>query len=289
MADFIPALNNEGFLGFPAPAKLNLFLHIIGRRTDGYHLLQSVFQLIDAHDTVWLRPDESGKIVRLDPLSGVPAETDLIWRAAKLLQDHTGCRCGVALGLEKRLPMGGGVGGGSSDAATVLFALNRLWQLDLSRAELMALGLKLGADVPFFLFGRNAFVEGIGEIMTPVETGERWFAVLHPQVHVPTPAIFRDPGLTRNTPAIKVRDLATAATRNDLEPVACRQHPLIAESIAWLNQFAPARMTGSGSCVFARFASQDETNRVIFRLPDFWHGFAASAMNQHPLLGFAGD
>ena len=289
MADFIPALNNEGFLGFPAPAKLNLFLHIIGRRTDGYHLLQSVFQLIDAHDTVWLRPDESGKIVRLDPLSGVPAETDLIWRAAKLLQDHTGCRCGVALGLEKRLPMGGGVGGGSSDAATVLFALNRLWQLDLSRAELMALGLKLGADVPFFLFGRNAFVEGIGEIMTPVETGERWFVVLHPQVHVPTPAIFRDPGLTRNTPAIKVRDLATAATRNDLEPVACRQHPPIAESIAWLNQFAPARMTGSGSCVFARFASQDETNRVIFRLPDFWHGFAASAMNQHPLLGFAGD
>lgn len=289
MADFIPALNDEGFLGFPAPAKLNLFLHIIGRRTDGYHLLQSVFQLIDAHDTVWLRPEESGKIVRLDPLSGVPAEIDLIWRAAKLLQDHTGCRRGVALRLDKRLPMGGGVGGGSSDAATVLFALNRLWQLDLSRAELMALGLRLGADVPFFLFGRNAFVEGIGEIMTPVETGERWFAVLHPQVHVPTPAIFRDPGLTRNTPAIKVRDLATAATRNDLEPVACRQHPPIAESIAWLNQFAPARMTGSGSCVFARFASQDETNRVIFRLPDFWHGFAASAMNQHPLLGFAGD
>lgn len=289
MADFIPALNDEGFLGFPAPAKLNLFLHIIGRRADGYHLLQSVFQLIDAHDTVWLRPDESGEIVRLDPLPAVPAESDLIWRAAKLLQDHTGCRRGVALKLDKRLPMGGGVGGGSSDAATVLLALNRLWQLDLPRAELMGLGLKLGADVPFFLFGRNAFVEGIGEIMTPIETGERWFAVLHPQVHVPTPAIFRDPGLTRNTPPIKVRDLATAATRNDLEPVACRQHPLIAESIAWLNRFAPARMTGSGSCVFARFASQDETTRVISRLPDFWHGFTASAMNQHPLLEFARD
>lgn len=289
MADFTPTLSNDGFLGYPAPAKLNLFLHVVGRRADGYHLLQSVFQLVDVHDTVWLKPDESGVIARLDPLPGVPPEADLIWRAASLLQQHTGCRCGVALKLDKRLPMGGGMGGGSSDAATVLLALNQLWGLDLSRSELMTLGLQLGADVPFFLFGRNAFVEGIGEIMTPIETDERWFAVLHPQVHVPTPEIFRDPGLTRNTPPIKVRDLVTAVTRNDLEQVACRQHPLIAESIIWLNQFAPARMTGSGSCVFACCASQDEASRVISRLPDFWHGFVASALSQHPLRGMARD
>lgn len=287
MADFSPALNDAGFLGFPAPAKLNLFLHVIGRRADGYHLLQSVFQLVDLCDTVWIKPDESGNIVRRNPLAGVPPETDLIWRAARLLQSHTGCSMGVTLDLDKRLPMGGGLGGGSSDAATVLLALNRLWGLNLSRKELMAIGLKLGADVPFFLFGCNAFVEGIGEIMTPVPSEDAWYVVLHPAVHVPTPDIFRDPGLTRNTPAIKVRGLAAATTHNDLEAVAIRQHPLIAQHIDWLNQYAPARMTGSGSCVFARFASQDETTRVISRLPDFWHGFSVCAMSQHPLHGFA--
>lgn len=287
MADFSPALNDAGFLGFPAPAKLNLFLHVIGRRADGYHLLQSVFQLVDRCDTVWIKPDESGNIVRRNPLAGVPPETDLIWRAARLLQSHTGCSMGVTLDLDKRLPMGGGMGGGSSDAATVLLALNRLWGLNLSRKELMAIGLRLGADVPFFLFGRNAFVEGIGEIMTPVPSEDAWYVVLHPAVHVPTPDIFRDPDLTRNTPAIKVRDLAAATTHNDLEAVAIRQHPLIAQHIDWLNQYAPARMTGSGSCVFARFASQDETTRVISRLPDFWHGFSVCAMSQHPLHGFA--
>lgn len=288
MAEFSPALNAQGFLGFPAPAKLNLFLHVTGRRADGYHLLQSVFQLIDIHDTVWLKPDDSGAIVRRNPLPDVPAESDLIWRAAKLLQDHTGCRKGVVLDLDKRLPMGGGVGGGSSDAATVLLALNRLWDLNLGRSELMEIGLKLGADVPFFVFGSNAFVEGIGEIMTPVETPDCWFVVLHPPVHVPTPEIFRDPGLTRDTPVIKVRHLATATTRNDLEAVACRKHPQIAEYIDWLSQFGPARMTGSGSCVFASFASQEKANHVICRLPDSWRGFAARALSQHPLSEFAG-
>ncbi len=287
MADFSPALNDAGFLGFPAPAKLNLFLHVIGRRADGYHLLQSVFQLVDRCDTVWIKPDESGNVVRRNPLAGVPPETDLIWRAARLLLAQPGCSMGVTLDLDKRLPMGGGMGGGSSDAATVLLALNRLWGLNLSRKELMAIGLRLGADVPFFLFGCNAFVEGIGEIMTPVPSEDAWYVVLHPAVHVPTPDIFRDPDLTRNTPAIKVRDLAAATTHNDLEAVAIRQHPLIAQHIDWLNQYAPARMTGSGSCVFARFASQDETTRVISRLPDFWHGFSVCAMSQHPLHGFA--
>lgn len=286
MAIYTPTVNATGFLGYPAPAKLNLFLHITGRREDGYHLLQSVFQLVDLNDTVWIKPNTTGLIERINPLPDVPAESDLIWRAAKLLQTHTGYTQGASLDLDKRLPMGGGMGGGSSDAATVLLALNQLWQLNLSRQELMQIGLKLGADVPFFIFGRNAFVEGIGEIMTPVQTAEDWFIVLHPQVHVPTPAIFRDPHLTRNTPAIKVRDLATASTHNDLEAVACRQHPLIAECINWLNQFAPARMTGSGSCVFARSTSQAQADHVVSRLPDFWHGFAVRALDQHPLLEY---
>lgn len=285
--DFTPALNEAGFLGFPAPAKLNLFLHIVGRRADGYHLLQSVFQLVDVCDTVWLKVNDSGEIVRHAPLPGVPAEADLIWRAARLLQSRTGCRKGVELNLDKRLPMGGGMGGGSSDAATVLLALNRLWNLKLSRQELMALGLELGADVPFFLYGRNAFVEGIGEIMTPVDTEPAWFVALHPPVHVPTLEIFRAPDLTRSSMPIKVRDLAAADTRNDMEPLACRLYPQIAEYLNWLGQYAPARMTGSGSCVFSRHASQDEAVSVISRLPDSWCGFVAAALNQHPLHGFA--
>jgi 4-diphosphocytidyl-2-C-methyl-D-erythritol kinase len=287
MANFQATVNEAGFLGFPAPAKLNLFLHIVGRREDGYHLLQSVFQLVDLADTVWLKVNDSGTIVRHNALPGVPAETDLIWRAAKLLQDYSGCRKGVELDLDKRVPMGGGMGGGSSDAATVLLALNRLWQLGLRRQELMDLGLRLGADVPFFIFGENAFVEGIGEVMTPVTTGEQWFVVLHPPVHVPTPAIFRDPLLTRDTPALKVRDLAAAKTHNDLEPVAISQHPLVGEYLAQLRQFAEARMTGSGSCVFSQFASQDEAKRVISRLPDLTKGFVTQSLNQHPLHEFA--
>lgn len=285
--DFSPAVNAAGFQGFPAPAKLNLFLHITGRRADGYHLLQSVFQLVDVSDTVWLRPDDTGEIVRCNPLPGVPAEADLIWRAARLLQAHTGCRKGVTLDLDKRLPMGGGMGGGSSDAATVLLALNRLWGLNLTRQQLMGLGLELGADVPFFVFGRNAFVEGIGEIMTPLETDPAWFVVLHPQVHVPTQEIFRAPDLTRDSAVITVPDLAAANTRNDMESVACRLYPQIAEHISWLAQFAPARMTGSGSCVFSRHASQDEALRVISRLPDYWRGFVAAALNRHQLYEFA--
>lgn len=287
MANFEPTVNDAGFLGFPAPAKLNLFLHIVGRREDGYHLLQSVFQLVDVADTVWLKVNETGAIVRNNALPDVPVETDLIWRAAKLLQEHTGCALGVELDLDKRLPMGGGMGGGSSDAATVLLALNRLWHLNLSRKTLMALGLRLGADVPFFIFGENAFVEGIGEVMAPVSTPDQWFVVLHPPVHVPTPAIFRDPGLTRNTPPIKVRDLAAAKTHNDLEPVAVGQHPLVGEYLAWLKQFAEARMTGSGSCVFSQFASQDEAKCVISRLPDSMKGFLTRSLNQHPLREFA--
>lgn len=286
---FTAVIDEQGFTAFPAPAKLNLFLHIIGRRADGYHLLQSVFQLVDICDTIHLRVRDDAQIVHQNPMPGVPAETDLTVRAARLLQTKlpSGQAKGVDIRVEKRLPMGGGMGGGSSDAATVLLALNRLWHLNLSRSELMALGLQLGADVPFFIFGRNAFVEGIGEIMTEIDTPERLFVVLHPQVHVSTPEIFKDPNLTRDTPSIKVRDLEGAVTRNDLERCAVDKHPEIGQHLDYLNQFAPARMTGSGSCVFAEIASQTEVDAVLFGLLESVNGFAVKTLSRHPLYQYA--
>jgi 4-diphosphocytidyl-2-C-methyl-D-erythritol kinase len=298
---FTPVIDGQGFAAYPAPAKLNLFLHIVGRRADGYHLLESVFQLIDAHDTIWLRCRDDGQIIHHNPIPNVPAEQDLTVRAATLLQQYSGVTLGVDIRVDKRLPMGGGMGGGSSDAATVLLALNRLWSLNLSRSVLMELGLKLGADVPFFIFGRNAFVEGIGEKMTAIETESASFVVLHPSVHVPTPLIFGDPELTRNTPSLKVRSLEGIADqgnlRNDLESVAARQFPEIAQHIQWLSQYAPAKMTGSGSCVFARFVdevgekntSQEQANAVISCLPKEMTGFVSSTLSQHQLLDFAAD
>ncbi|QLI81737.1 4-(cytidine 5'-diphospho)-2-C-methyl-D-erythritol kinase [Chitinibacter fontanus] len=298
---FTPIIDAQGFAAFPAPAKLNLFLHITGRRADGYHLLESIFQLIDAHDTIWLRVRQDGQVIHHNPIENVPAESDLTVRAARLLQGHTQQQLGVDIRVEKRLPMGGGMGGGSSDAATVLLALNRLWSLNLSRQALMTLGLQLGADVPFFIFGRNALVEGIGEIMTPIETPVAHFVVLHPPVHVPTPAIFGDPELTRDTPSLKVALLEGRADqvelKNDLEPVAVRKFPQIAECIQWLSQYAPAKMTGSGSCVFAQFiadgaeknASQNRANAVISCLPKEMTGFVSSTLSQHQLLDFASD
>lgn len=298
---FTPITDAQGFAAFPAPAKLNLFLHITGRRADGYHLLESIFQLIDAHDTIWLRVRQDGQVIHHNPIENVPAESDLTVRAARLLQGHTQQQLGVDIRVEKRLPMGGGMGGGSSDAATVLLALNRLWSLNLSRQALMTLGLQLGADVPFFIFGRNALVEGIGEIMTPIETPAAHFVVLHPPVHVPTPAIFGDPELTRDTPSLKVALLEGRADqvelKNDLEPVAVRKFPQIAECIQWLSQYAPAKMTGSGSCVFAQFiadgaeknASQNRANAVISCLPKEMTGFVSSTLSQHQLLDFASD
>jgi len=282
-------LDKPGFTAFPAPAKLNLFLHIVGRRADGYHLLQSVFQLVDVHDTIHLRLRDDGQVVHHNPMPGVPADTDLTVRAARLLQSKLPAnhKFGVDIRVEKRLPMGGGMGGGSSDAATVLLALNRLWSLHLSRSDLMALGLQLGADVPFFIFGRNAFVEGIGEIMTEIETPERLFVVLHPQVHVSTPEIFKDPNLTRDTPSIKVRDLEGAVTRNDLERCAVQKYPEIGRHLDYLNQFAPARMTGSGSCVFAEIASQTEVDAVLFGLLESINGFAVKTLSRHPLYEYA--
>lgn len=278
---------------FPAPAKINLFLHITGRRADGYHLLQSVFQLLDFGDTIHLQPRDDGKILRTTDVVGVPESQDLCVRAAAALQQATGCRMGVEIGVEKRIPMGGGLGGGSSDAATVLLALNRLWQLGLSRSELMRIGLTLGADVPVFVFGRNAWAEGVGEVLTAVDLPERYFVVLTPQVHVATAQVFAHPALTRDTKPLKIADFSNGALpelfRNDLETVVCKEFPAVASTLNWLNQFGQARMSGSGASVFVAASSQQQANEILAQKPAGTTGFVARSMNRHPLLDYAKD
>lgn len=275
------------FQAFPAPAKINLFLHVVGRRADGYHLLQSVFRLLDRHDTLHLRPTDDGRIRRLNAVPGVPEERDLCVRAARLLQAHTGCSQGVDIELEKRLPMGGGLGGGSSDAATVLLALNRLWQLRLPRAELCRLGLQLGADVPFFLFGENAWVEGIGERLQPITLPPAWYVVLTPDAHVSTPEIFASRQLTRDTIPAKMAAFFKGYGHNDLEPVVCRQYPAVASALGWLKQFGDARMSGSGASVFVELENEAEAKRVFAQKPETIAGFVARGLEQHPLHDFA--
>lgn len=292
----------DSFLWHPAPAKLNLFLHVIGRRADGYHLLQSVFRFIDYGDSLRFAVRDDGAINRVNPLPGLDPENDLCVRAARLLQQASGCRPGVDITLEKRLPMGGGLGGGSSDAATTLLALNRLWNLNLSRTELQALGLKLGADVPVFVFGQSAFAEGVGEILQPLALPPAWYLVLVPPVSVPTAEIFNDDELTRDTFPIKMAAFSTGLDRNelfrndlgcnnpyrnDLAPVVCRKYPQVAEYLAWLGQFGDARMTGSGACVFAAFDTEDKARAVYARLPDNMAGFVARGLDQHPMQCFA--
>ncbi|WP_255988648.1 4-(cytidine 5'-diphospho)-2-C-methyl-D-erythritol kinase [Chitinolyticbacter albus] len=280
---------SDTWQAYPAPAKLNLFLHIVGRRADGYHLLQSVFQLIDLADTLHLRVRSDGVVAHHNPIPGVPADDDLTVRAARLLQRETGCTLGVDIRIDKRLPMGGGIGGGSSDAATVLLALNRLWGLNLARSRLMQLGLQLGADVPFFIFGKNAFVEGVGELMTPVETPRGWYVVLHPGVHVPTPAIFKSAALRRDCVPVASDAIDYGRVENVMESVACSLFPEVAAARDWLGLYAPARMTGSGACVFAFFASQTESAYVLSRSPDELTGFQARTLDQHPLYEYAGE
>ncbi|MEH6462201.1 4-(cytidine 5'-diphospho)-2-C-methyl-D-erythritol kinase [Chitinimonas sp. JJ19] len=269
---------------FPAPAKLNLFLHVIGRRSDGYHLLQTVFRLIDHGDTLHIAVDDSGEIVHENPLPGVPAEQDLIIRAARLLQQASGSRLGCRLRLDKRLPMGGGLGGGSSDAATTLMALNHLWGTRFSREQLQTLGLQLGADVPVFIFGQDAFAEGVGEALQPIHLPNQWYVVLIPPVSVPTAEIFSDPCLTRNSEPIIMAAFPNEQMHNDLQAVAVRKYPIIADHLAWLSQYGNAMMTGSGACVFAAFDTQVEAERVITALPATMQGFSAQSMMQHPLF-----
>lgn len=268
---------------WPAPAKLNLFLHVVGRRPDGYHLLQTLFRFVDHGDSLRFLPRGDGEVVLANPIPGVPPETDLTVRAARLLQAETGCRHGATIALDKRLPMGGGLGGGSSDAATVLIALNHLWQLGLPRRRLQEIGLRLGADVPVFVFGRNAFAEGIGEDLTPIDLPAAWYAVLEPPAQVPTAAIFGAPELKRDTPAIRAADWRPGIGHNDLEPVACTRFPAVAEHLAWLKRFGPAMMTGSGACVFAELASREKGQAIIAQLPTGWRGWLAAGLGEHPL------
>lgn len=270
---------------WPAPAKLNLFLHVVGRRPDGYHLLQTVFRFIDRADILHFEPRDDGDVVLATPTPGVEAANDLTVRAARLLQEATGCGRGATIRLSKNLPLGGGLGGGSSDAATVLLALNHLWQAGLSRAELEQLGLQLGADVPVFVHGRNVFAEGVGEAFSDVELPPAIYLVLHPAVNVPTGAIFGAPELKRDTPPIRPADWRPRTGHNDLEPVACARFPQVAAHLAWLRQHAPhAMMTGSGACVFAGFPDLARAAAVFCQMLPGMTGWLAAGLPEHPLV-----
>jgi len=269
---------------WPAPAKLNLFLHITGRRADGYHLLQTVFQFLDYSDEIRLIVRSDGAIHRLNDLPGVPEETDLVVRAAQLLQRESGTRLGADLHVTKQLPMGGGLGGGSSDAATVLVGLNHLWKTGLTADELATLGLRLGADVPVFVHGLATWAEGVGEQFTPVELPEPWFVVLIPPVSVSTAEIFAAPELTRNSPPITIRAFLAGEGVNVCETVVRNRYPAVAEALGWLGQHGKARMTGTGACVFAAFDTEAHARRVFAVRPQGWNGFVARGCNRSPLL-----
>jgi 4-diphosphocytidyl-2-C-methyl-D-erythritol kinase len=268
---------------YPAPAKLNLFLHVVGRRADGYHLLQTVFRFIGYGDRLTFSPRSDGQVTLLRSVPGVPPESNLAVRAARLLQEETGCREGVEIGIEKHLPMGGGLGGGSSDAATTLLALDHLWQTGVPRRRLQEIGLSLGADVPVFVFGENAFAEDVGEALRPVALPPAWYVVLEPPVRAPTALIFGDPRLRRDTPPIMSSAWRPGFGRNDLQDVAIRRFPEITRHLDWLSRFGEARMTGSGACVFAEFADEAAAREVLARLPGDMRGWMAAGLDAHPL------
>ena len=275
-------------LTVPAPAKLNLFLHVTGRRDDGYHLLETLLVAIDVGDTITLTCRDDGAIVRSTPLPGVAPDDDLAVRAAAALKRDAGCSLGADIAVAKRIPLGGGLGGGSSDAATVLLALNRLWGLQLRRTDLMRIGLALGADVPFFLGGGPALARGIGERLIPVSLPAFWVAVIAPGMPVSTAAIFAAPELTRDAPSAKMDVFSEGYGRNDLQPVAVARFPGIAVALTSLGgRSRLARMTGSGGCVFAPFASEAEARAAVDARPPAMQGFVARTLARHPLAAFA--
>jgi 4-diphosphocytidyl-2-C-methyl-D-erythritol kinase len=270
-------------LDFRSPAKLNLMLHITGQRDDGYHLLQTAFQLIDLNDELSFTVTDSGHIRRVASDTPVAEDEDIVLRAAQLLQQRYEVTSGVNIQVRKHIPTGGGLGGGSSDAATTLMALNRLWKLGLDQAELQRIGLELGADVPLFIFGRNAWGEGVGECLEALDLPKKWYLVVHPRIFVSTGLIFSDKDLTRDCHPIKIRAFLEGEGSNVCEPVACRLYPEVEQARDWLNQFSPARMTGTGACIFAAFASEAEANDIKSRLPEQWTGFVAKSLNYNPV------
>jgi len=271
---------------YPAPAKLNLFLHVVGRRADGYHLLQTAFRLIERCDWLRFTPREDGRIRLARALPGIAESEELSVRAARFLQSEGKARLGVEIDIEKNIPTGGGLGGGSSDCATTLAVLNRLWGVGFSREKLAAMALTLGADVPFFLFGGNAFGEGIGERLTPLELPQAWYVVLVPPVAVSTREIFSSLELTRNSQTIKISSFSAGFGVNDLEPVVCRRHAEVAAHLEWLRRFGDARMSGSGACVFAEFATEREARSVHSRMPADMRGFVVRGLDRQPLAAF---
>lgn len=285
----LPDLDPAQPLCVPAPAKINLFLHIVGRRPDGYHLLQTAFRMLDWGDEITLQRRDDGLILRTSDVPGVPAESDLVVRAARALQAASGSRFGADIGVLKRIPMGGGLGGGSSDAASVLLALNRLWGCGLSRQALQDLGLKLGADVPFFIFGETAFAEGVGEALRPLAVPPAWYVVVAPPVSVPTAEIFSAKELTRDTEILIMQGFAAHKTRNDMQAVVCVKYPEVAESLEWLSQYGDARMSGSGACLFAPFGTEGQARQVAASAPSGWKVWVARGLDRHPLKDWVAE
>lgn len=276
---------------FAAPAKLNLMLRVVGRRADGYHLLETVFRFIDYGDEVRLAPRSDGAIRRVRDLAGVAEDADLSIRAARALKQVTGTTLGADVEVVKRLPLGGGLGGGSSDAASVLLGLNHLWCTGLDRTQLQALGLQLGADVPVFVFGESAFAEGIGEVLTPIALPAAWYLVLTPLVAVATGRVFSHPDLKRHSKPIKIQGFSVGGlprhAANDLEPLVCRLYPEVAHHLDWLRQHGKAALTGSGAAVFAAFQSEQAARAVLAQLPADMTGFVARGLDRHPLRALA--
>jgi 4-diphosphocytidyl-2-C-methyl-D-erythritol kinase len=280
----VDALGGGGWSIWPAPAKLNLFLHVTGRRPDGYHTLQTVFHLLDWGDRIALRPRADGWIGRVGDVQGVDADTDLTVRAARALQAATGVAAGADVAIDKRIPLGAGLGGGSSDAATVLVALNRLWGTGLSEDDLATIGLSLGADVPVFVRGRSAFAEGVGERLQPLALPARWYLVVHPGVHVSTAALFQDPELTRDTPATTIsRFLSGEAVFNAFEPLVRRRHEAVARVFEWLDPHGVARLSGSGSAVFMPVADAQAGLGLARDCPVGMTAVVARGLDRSPL------
>ena len=272
-------------LGWPAPAKLNLFLHITGQRQDGYHLLQTVFQFIQLIDVIDFTILESGLVRRSSISLKIDERDDLVIKAAQKIKKRSGSKLGVDISVKKNIPIGGGLGGGSSDAATTLVALNELWQTGLSIDELSEIGLSLGADIPFFINGNAAWAEGVGDKLTPINLDECFYLVIYPNCGISTKAVFEASDLTRNTPRITIRDFRDGNGKNDCELYVRNHYHDVTEALDWLGEYASSKLTGTGACLFAQFSDENEANEVKYKLPTKWQGYVVKGINKSPLLG----